>query len=464
MEPFRFHVFVCTQEKAENVPCCSASGSAKVLDVLRRELGARGLADEVLVTGAGCMGTCEHGPVMIAYPEGVWYSGIKPEDVPEIVESHFQSGKVVARLARADTAAMKTEIIDHRNHYLGMLKARDAAGILPDDVHDIIRGFMASRAVLTALELDIFTAVGDHPSGPKPGSLGTPGEGASAAEVAKTIGADARATDMLLNALAALKLLAKSDGNFHNTPVSARFLREGSPDNARPGLMHTVHLWRRWSTLTEAVRAGTRVLERQDGESAETFITAMQQGSRERAPAIVKAVGAEGVRRMLDLGGGSGACSIAFAKANPELRSEILDLPDVAPIAKRYVAAAGLADRISVRPGDMLTASFGDGHDLILLSAICHMFSPEENRGLFRRAYQALAPGGRLAVQDFILEADKTSPRFAALFALNMLVGTRAGSSYSEPEYTEWMREAGFGDIKRVRMPGPAGVMMGVRL
>jgi len=449
MEPFRYHVFVCTQEKAEGVPCCSASGSAKVLDALRRELGTRGLADEVLVTGTGCMGTCEHGPVIIAYPEGVWYSGVKPEDVPEIVGSHFQSGKVAARLARTDTEAMKAEIIDHRNHYLGMLKARDAAGILPDDVQETVRGFMASRALLTALELDIFTAVG---------------EGGSAAEVAKKIGADARATEMLLHALAALKLLAKSNGNFQNTPLSARFLREGSPDNARPGLLHSAHLWKRWSTLTGAVRTGTRVLPRQDGESAETFIAAMQQGSRERAPAIVKAVGAEGVRRMLDLGGGSGACSIAFAKANPELRSEVLDLPDVVPIAKGYIERAGLADRVSVRAGDMLTASFGDGHDLILMSAICHMFSPEENRGLFRRAYQSLAPGGRLAVQDFILEADKTSPRFAALFALNMLVGTRAGSSYSEPEYTEWMRQAGFGDLKRVRMPGPAGVMIGSRL
>jgi 3-hydroxy-5-methyl-1-naphthoate 3-O-methyltransferase len=98
---------------------------------------------------------------------------------------------------------------------------------------------------------------------------------------------------------------------------------------------------------------------------------------------------------------------------------------------------------------------------LILLSAICHMFSVEENRALFERAYRALVPGGRLVVQDFILEADKTSPRFATLFALNMLVGTRAGNTYSEAEYASWLQDAGFHEVRRVRLPGPADLMLG---
>jgi hypothetical protein len=91
------------------------------------------------------------------------------------------------------------------------------------------------------------------------------------------------------------------------------------------------------------------------------------------------------------------------------------------------------------------------------------MFSPEENRQLLARAYQALAPHGRLVISDFILDADKTAPRFAALFALNMLVGTRAGASYSEPEYDAWLKEAGFGETKRVRLPGPANLMIAAK-
>ena len=111
----------------------------------------------------------------------------------------------------------------------------------------------------------------------------------------------------------------------------------------------------------------------------------------------------------------------------------------------------------------MLHDPLGENYDLVLLSAICHMFSPEENRELLRRAYRALAPKGQLVVQDFILEPNKTAPRAAALFSLNMLVSTRAGSSYSEPEYESWLKASGFSDVRRVRLPGPTGLMIATR-
>lgn len=449
MEPFRFHVFVCTQEKPEGVPSCPAKGSWRVLDALHRQLKSHGLSDEVQVTTSGCLGLCDHGPVMIAYPDGAWYREVQVEDVPEIVASYLQSGKVVARKAWTDATAMKAEILDHVAHYLAMVKARDEAGILPDDLNETIRGFMSSRAVLTALELDLFTAVGT---------------GASAPEVAGKIQTNPRATEMLLNALASLKLLEKKDRSFYNTPVSTRFFAEGSPDNARGGLMHMANLWQRWSTLTECVRAGTAVQTgKRDSSSTQAFIAAMDRNARERAQSVVQAVGSEGIRRMLDLGGGSAAYSIAFAKAIPGLQADVLDVPEVLPLTQDFIRKAGLSERVHTRPGDMLHDPLGEGYDLILLSAICHMFSPEENRALFRRVCAALAPNGRLVVQDFILEPDKTAPRFAALFALNMLVGTRAGSSYSEPEYADWLRDAGFEEMRRVRQAGPSGLMIATR-
>jgi predicted O-methyltransferase YrrM len=193
------------------------------------------------------------------------------------------------------------------------------------------------------------------------------------------------------------------------------------------------------------------------------FIAAMDRNAKERAGAVIKAVGTDGIQHMLDLGGGSGAYSIAFARAIPGLNSEILDLGEVVPITQENIRKAGLADRIATRVGDMLRDPLGKNYDLILVSAICHMFSPEENRELLQRAHNALAPNGKVVVQDFILEPTKTAPRFAALFSLNMLVGTQAGSSYSEPEYASWLRDAGFSDVRRVRLPGPAGLMIGVR-
>jgi ubiquinone/menaquinone biosynthesis C-methylase UbiE len=166
---------------------------------------------------------------------------------------------------------------------------------------------------------------------------------------------------------------------------------------------------------------------------------------------------------MLDVGGGSGAYAIAFAQANPQLRVEVFDQPAVLAIAQRHIREAGIEDRVSTRVGDLRTDEFGGGYDLVLVSAICHMLSEEENRNLLARTFRALAPGGRVVIQDFLLRADKTGPRAGALFSLNMLVNTRGGASYSEDEYSRWLREAGFAEVRRVPLPGPAGVLIGAR-
>ena len=452
MQPFRYHVIVCTQQKPENVPACAAANAGAVLDALYGQLGQQGLSDDVIVSTTGCLGACEHGSVMIVYPDATWYGAVKPADVAEIVASHLKGGKPVARLALTEEAALRAEILEHRKQFFGMLAARDKAGILPENIslHEILRGYTSSRALLTALELDIFTAVGT---------------GASASEIAAKIHTDRRATEMLLNVLVAMKLLAKNGDAFQNTPITARFLSGDSKDNARPGLMHNVHLWDTWSTLTDCVRRGTSVAQSPltgREESTRAFIAAMDNNAKERAGQVVRAVG-NGFKRMLDLGGGSGAYSIAFAQANPQVHVDLLDQPSVLPLTQEYIRRAGLEARVQTLAGDLHTDSFPEGYDLVLLSQIAHSFSPEENRNLLGRIYQSLVPGGRLVLQDFILEADKTSPVFAALFSLNMLVNTAAGSSYSELEYDAWLRGAGFRETTRVRMPGPANLMIATK-
>ena len=449
MEPFRHHVFVCTQQKPEGVTCCPASGSMSILGALHGELAKQRLSDDVQVTTCGCLGLCDDGPIMIVYPEGTWYRKLTPADVPEVVGSHLRAGHVVSRMQWNDPPAMKAAAVDHTQKYLAMVKAKDEAGVLPDDLYELVRAYMPSRALLTGLELDVFSAVAD---------------GGSAEQVANKIGAHPRATEMLLHALASLKLIEKRDGTFFNSTASARFFVEGSRDNARSGLLHTANLWKRWSTLTDAVRAGTCVAPRvRDDQWVTSFVAAMDRNAKERAGLIVKAIAPNGIKRVLDLGGGSGAYSIALARAVPGLKAEILDTAEVVPLTEEYIRKAGLSDRISTRVGDMLGDPLGEDYDLVLVLAICHMFSPEENRALFARAFNALAPKGQIVIQDFILEPDKTAPRAAALFALNMLVGTRSGSTYSEPEYASWLRDAGFAEVRRVRMPGPSGLMIGVR-
>jgi SAM-dependent methyltransferase len=325
--------------------------------------------------------------------------------------------------------------------------------MIPDELMRPMRAFQESRVLLTALELDVFTAVG---------------AGATATAVATRCGAEVQATERLLNAVVAAGYMRKHDGVFENAPLAARFLAAGSPEDARAALRHHVSLWRSWSTLTAAVRLGHAVEHEEMGARGsdkwtEPFIAAMHRNAAERAPQIVAAVGAEAVTHMLDVGGGSGAYSIAFAQADPRLRADILDLATVVPIAERHILDAGLAGRVTTRVGDLRRDELGSGYDLALLSSICHMLDPEENRDLLARVLRALVPNGRVVISDFVLEPDGTAPRHAAFFALNMLVGTPAGSAYTEAEYATWLASAGFADVRRVRLGGTADLMLGRR-
>jgi (2Fe-2S) ferredoxin/2-polyprenyl-3-methyl-5-hydroxy-6-metoxy-1,4-benzoquinol methylase len=450
MEPYRLHVYVCDQKKPEGVPCCSAHGSARVIDALRREISAARLGDEVQVTTCGSLGLCGRGPNMVVYPEAVWYSGVQVEDVPAIVEEHFKGGRPVERLINRDPAALRAEIDDNKMKMLAALAAKDAAGMLPDEFQQAVRGYQPSRVLLTAIELDVFTAIGD---------------GSECDEVASKLNTDRRAMEKLLDALVALEVLRKEDGTYSNTPMSERYLVAGAADDARTALMHTAHLWQRWSTLTDCVRKGTAVTYREMTDRGDdwttAFIAAMHRNAAARAPQVVRAVGLEDARRMLDIGGGSGAYAIAFARASRDLRVEVLDLQTVLPIAHKHIEEAGLSDRITTRAGDLRSDDLGSGFDLILLSAICHMLGPAANRNLLQRCFAALSPGGRVCIQDFILESDRTSPRSAALFALNMLVGTEEGSTYTREEYRSWLDHIGFVDIQYIALSGPTALVVG---
>jgi predicted O-methyltransferase YrrM len=304
---------------------------------------------------------------------------------------------------------------------------------------EFANAFRASRVLLTAFELDIFTILESREK--------------SSHDAAKQIGTNQRATDRLLNALAALGLLKKKNGKFSNTTVASKFLVRGKP-GYMGGLAHTVNLWDSWSTMTEAVKEGTSVLGRKPvndrgGQWLDAFITAMHMRAKQQAPVIASMLDFSGVSKVLDVGGGSGAFSFAFVNVKKDLNAVVFDLPSVIPLTRKYIESEGFSGKVDTVIGDYLKDNLGSGYDMIFLSAIIHSNSPEENKLLFKKSVNALNPNGQLVVVDYIMNDDRTEPALGALFALNMLVGTKAGDTYTESEVLSWMDETGFVNIVR---------------
>ncbi|MGA9364045.1 MAG: methyltransferase [Bacteroidota bacterium] len=331
-------------------------------------------------------------------------------------------------------------------------RSKGSLAISPDEIREIAYAFQRSRVLLTAYELDLFTTVGE---GAKPSS-----------EVAAAVGSDVRATDRLMNALCAMGLMRKKDERFSNSPTASRFLVRSSPE-FMSGLMHTVHLWNTWSTLTEAVRQGTAVSSRQVNDRGEkwltAFIAAMHDRASKQAPTVVAQLDLSGVSRVLDVGGGSGAYAMALARAGSGIKATVFDLPNVVSLTKAHVEEERLSDKVSTVSGDYLMDDLGTDFDLVFLSAIIHSNSVEQNRLLMQKCAHALCPGGRVIVQDFIMEEDRTSPAQGALFALNMLVGTDAGDTYTEAEVRAWMDEAGLSRITRKETSFGTSLIVGER-
>lgn len=220
--------------------------------------------------------------------------------------------------------------------------------------------------------------------------------------------------------------------------------------------MHQVSLWNTWSTLTDAVRMGSSVVARHPvgGQGVDwlgAFIAAMHMRAIRQAPAIVRMINLKGVKRILDVGGGSGAFSMAFVRARKGIAAVVFDLANVTRLTKGYIDAENLGNQISVVAGDYTTDPLVSGFDLVFMSAVIHSNSPETNRQLFRKAFEALNLEGRLVVLDYIMNGDRTSPSAGAYFSLNMLVNTSEGDTYTESEVRGWMEDAGLERISKAK-------------
>ncbi len=322
----------------------------------------------------------------------------------------------------------------------------------PDDIRALANSFQQSRILLTAIELDIFTVLDKHML--------------HSNEVAEKINCDARATDRIMNALVALGFLRKVKGKYYNSEHSSQFLVKGKPE-FMGGLFHSIGLWDTWSFLTESVKTGTRGSERKKSSGEidwlESFIGAMHYRGVKEAKLIALMLDLKNAKKILDVGGGSGAFAMEFVKNNPDMNAVIFDLPDVIPISKRYIGSENLLDKFSFIAGNYLENDFGTGYDMIFLSAIVHINSYEENKLLIKKCADALNPGGQIIIKDWIMKEERTEPAGGAFFALNMLVGTDRGDTYTETEMKEWFANAGVNKIEKKETTFGSGLLIGYK-
>jgi ubiquinone/menaquinone biosynthesis C-methylase UbiE len=304
----------------------------------------------------------------------------------------------------------------------------------------MVSGFRFTCVLGAAAELNLFGLLGDRAM--------------TAAEIASRLDADLRGVAVLLDALTALGILDKTGHTYSVTAELRPMLGEGSPQTLLPMVLHQMNLVRNWSQLAKVVKSG-QPAERQPsirGEQADraAFIAAMHSISGPIADDLVARLGPPSFRRVLDVGGASGTWTLAFLRAVPGSRGTIFDLPDAIEQARDRLARTGFQDRVDLVPGDFYCDELPSGADLAWVSAIVHQHSREQSRELFAKVYRALAPGGRIMIRDIVMESSRTQPAEGALFAVNMLVGTATGGTFTLAEFVEDLEAAGFSDPQLV--------------
>ena len=311
----------------------------------------------------------------------------------------------------------------------------------PDIIADV-RGFMKSRVILSAAALDFFTRL--------------EGNYISAEELADMLGLNRRATTRILDCLITFNLLEKKNGRYRTTEAGAP-LSAKHPQSILPAANHMNTIWDNWSRLTEAVAKGVNlylkpVVDTWSEENRKAFIGTMHVAAAGLSEIIAGAYDAGRFKRLLDVGGGSGAYTIAFLKKNPHLRAVLFDLAEVVPIAEEKIRQQGLADRVTIVAGDFYKDGLPEGCDLALLSAVIHQNGPAQNVALFRKIHGGLTSGGALLIRDHIMDAARTDPPAGAVFALNMLVNTPGGDTYTFGEVNDMLTRVGFSEVKWIRV------------
>ncbi len=291
-------------------------------------------------------------------------------------------------------------------------------------------------------------------------------------QTAAATGASPRGLTAIMNALVGLNFLSKdAHARYALTPESSAFLVSTKPSFQGGLIRHcSEHLIPRWLRLNDVVATGnpvTAVNQEQSGAAFfHDFVLDIFPMSYPAAQFLAAHLhyGSDGPPlRVLDLAAGSGVWGIALAQSSPRVHVTAVDWPEVIPVTRKTAARFGFDGRFSFVEGDLHDAAFGSGYALATLGHILHSEGEALSKKLLAKTFHALAPGGTIAIQEFLVNRDRTGPVNGLFFAVNMLVNTQNGTTWSVEEISEWLREAGFTDPRTIPSPGPSPLILATK-
>ena len=291
------------------------------------------------------------------------------------------------------------------------------------------------------------------------------------AELSRETGASERGLRILMDGLVGLEFLARDEqGRYSLTPESAAFLVSGKPGYRGGIFQHTVsQLLNNWVQLADIVRTGIpgrAVSQQEDAEFFAAFVEALFANGYPAALALGEVLKLDQLPqpvKILDIAAGSAVWSIGVAQKAPSAQITAVDFPEVLPVTRRVCARYGLDDQLKCIAGDLQEVDFGDGYHIATLGHILHCEGRDWGCALLKKVYAALAPGGTIAIAEMIPNDDRQGPPFPLIFAVNMLVNTQSGDTYTFSEMSQWLMDAGFTDCRLLEVPAPSPLVLATK-
>jgi ubiquinone/menaquinone biosynthesis C-methylase UbiE len=335
------------------------------------------------------------------------------------------------------------------------------AHLTPEKIMQVGLSFWASKTLLSAVEMEVFTELAKHPEDLK--------------SLQGRLGLHPRSAQDFFDALVALGFLKRVDGKYHNTPETDLFLDKRKPAYVGGILeMANNRLYGFWAHLTEGLRTGNPQNEaKAGGESLfaalyaspsrlKEFLAAMTGLSHGANLAIANKFPWKNYKRYVDVGTAQGDLAVQVALANPHLSGVGFDLAEVEPIFEEYAQRNGLSGRLSFAQGDFFNTPIPET-DVVMMGHILHDWNLDEKKMLIRRAYEAVRSGGALIVYESIIDDDRSKNAFGLLMSLNMLIETQGGFDYTGADCMGWMKEIGFKETRVEHLVGPDSMVVGIK-